>query len=286
MNNHRNIKVSDALRKGKRVLIRPIYMLFLVFFFLVPGILMYVFRENKNSLVLILGSIFSFVLGIILPFLWWGINVVKYKIWAANNVKDIHRFYEEAQVKNLIDERLFFKRIEIKTSRQEKDLLRFYERLGSERILVRDIDNSIKKNTVFKSSFQWNILIYLILMLGALYMYQTSHINYNGLLIFEAIFAFLICLDIYKTLKYKYVLKIDDKFISYKDGKVVIDWKDVIGYSAIPRINNIPSKLIISTISGNQELTFESFGKIKMDEIIDVLNENKHRFEINHSLVR
>ena len=77
--NHQNIKVSDALKKGNRWINFPAYILLFFFIFIVPAILLYVFRNNKNSTTLIVFGISSVILGVILPILWWSVNIVKYK---------------------------------------------------------------------------------------------------------------------------------------------------------------------------------------------------------------
>lgn len=284
MNNYQSIKVSEALKKGKKWLVVPAVFLIIFFFLIVPAILMYFFRNDKNSMFLAIGGVSSILLGIISPFVWYAINVVKYKIWAGRNVKDIHRFYEDAQIKNLINETSFFRKIEIKSTTQKKDLLHFYERLKAEKVLIRDINNAIEKETIFKSSLKWNILVFLILMFGMFYLYQSGRYNLKVTLFFIGVLTLLIGYDLYKIYRHKYILKINNELISYKDGKILIYWKDVISYFTIPGIQNTPSKLIINTITKEHELLLESFGKIKLDRILDVLNENKHRFEINQSL--
>ncbi|MFH4965988.1 hypothetical protein V8G69_13380 [Gaetbulibacter sp. M235] len=284
MNNHQNIKVSEALKKGNKWLVMPSISLMLFFFLVTPAALMYFFRDDKNSILFIVLSISSFVLGVIVPISWWSINVVKYKIWAGNNVKDIHRFYREAQIKNLIDERPFFRKIEIKTEKQKKELLRFYKRLNSEKVLVRDINNAILRETIFKSTLKWNILIYLILMIGLFYMCLAGKYNLKNSLILASVFLVLIGLDLYKIYKYKFILKINDTLISYKDDKILVYWKDIVSYFTIPGIQYNPSKLIINTVDGTHELLLENYGKIKLDKVLDVLNENKHRFDINESV--
>lgn len=283
LKSHQNIKVSDALKKGIRWINFPAYILLFSFIFIVPAILLYVFRNDKNSTTLIVFGISSVVLGIILPIFWWSINIVKYKIWAGYNVKDIHRFYIEAQSKNLINESKFFKRLEIKSQTQKKELSKFYERLNSENRLIRDINNSISKETIFKSGLGWNIAIYSVLSIASVFLYFFGNYNLRFTLIIQSVLLFLIGVDIYKMLKHKYILKINDTLISYKDDKSVIYWKDIAHFITIPGIGYNPSKLIISTENENLELTLENYGSIKLSRVIDVLNENKHRFEVKQS---
>ncbi len=285
MNNNQNIKVSEALKKGQKRLVIPSVALMLFFFLIAPAILMYVFKDDKNSAIFAVGGVTSILFGIISPFIWWGINVVKYKIWAANNVKDIHRFYEEAQIKNLIDERKFFKRLELKTTKQKKELQRFYNRLKAEKVLIRDVNHDIERETIFKSSLKWNIVLFIMLICGMGFLYQTGRYNLKGTLIITGILIILIGYDLYKIFRYKYILKINSEIISYKDNKTLIYWKDVINYFTVPGIQNTPSKLIINTLDNEHVLILESYGKIKLDRILDVLNENKHRFEINQSSI-
>ena len=150
--------------------------------------------------------------------------------------------------------------------------------------MIRDINNTIERETIFKSSLKWNVLIYLGLLCGLFYLHKSESYDLKMTLIIASVFSALIVYDLYKIYRYKYILKINNELISYKDDKTLIYWGDVMSYFTVPGIQNTPSKLIINTIEKEHELLLESFGKIKLDRILDVLNENKHRFDINQSV--
>ena len=116
MNLNQNIKVKDALRRGQNRINYVCVSVAIVFLAVVPLFLVFVFRNDQNNIVLITGGISSVLIGIFFPFYWWLKETVRYKIWAGKNVKDIHRFYEEALSKKYITEHKFLKKFEMNRS--------------------------------------------------------------------------------------------------------------------------------------------------------------------------
>ncbi|MFD0963194.1 hypothetical protein [Pseudofulvibacter geojedonensis] len=279
---NQNIKVSEALKEGVKRINIPCYSILIFFVFLLPATLFYIFRHDGNNKILIVGCIASFIIGFIGPLIWSLIATVKYKIWAGENVKDIHRFYNEACTRGLIYEGKFLQKLELRSKKQKERLSHFYSRLENNKELIRDLDDSISKETVFKSREKYTILIFSILLFALLFF--TDELNTRKTMFLGGISVLCILYSVFKMFRYKFILKVDRDKIIYKDNKEVIYWNDVLDYQSIPGMGNTPSKLIIVTKNDNLELEMNGFGKLKMNRIIRVLNEYKHRFEIRQQV--
>lgn len=280
MSYQQNIKVSEALKKGQRWINIPAVLILCFFMFVCLPILLYAFREDKNNVAVSILGVSFILLGIILPFVWYGINVVKFKIWVGKNVKDIHRFQEEALNKKLINESKFFKRIEIKSQSQKIELKKFYyNRLKEDRKLVIDINKEVERDTFFKPSLT-NSIIFIMLIVGMFFFKEFYEDNRRLLYGFGGIGLGFVIWDLFKYFRYTYILKINDEYISYKNNKEIVYWKNIQNFNIILGYYNRPTELNINTIDKNYSWTLDNFFKQKTNKVLNVLNENKHRFDL------
>jgi hypothetical protein len=256
----------------------------LVFLAIIPLLLVYIFRGNQNSTGFIITGITSVVLGVALPVIWWLKETVNYKIWAGKHVKDIHRFYEEALSKHFITERRFLKKLEIKSSFQKKELNKFfYHRLDQKRALIQDVNTNIDNETIFKSNSISTIIIWIILIAAALYSSYAGYFNDRMVYFIVGAGSLLIIFELYKMYKYGFILKINRDYISYKDDKEKIFWQNIEAFETVRAFQYNPAKLNITTTEGSFSLQLDGIGNIRLNKVLDVLNENKHRFDIKQS---
>lgn len=285
MNHNQNIKIAEALKRGQKRINFVCVFMAILFLAIVPLSLSIIFINDQGNTGLIISGVTSIVLGITLPIIWWLKETVNYKIWAGKRVKDIHRFYEEALSKHYITERPFFKKFEIKSDFQEKELNRFfYDRLDKQREIIPDVNNNIENETVFKSNGISTIIIWVILIVGALYSIYAGYFEDRMGYFIIGIGSLLIFFELYKMYKYSYILKINREFISYKDDKEKVYWKDIEAYETVRARQHNPTKLNIHKVNGNLELQLDGIGNMRLNKVLDVLNENKHRFEIKQSV--
>lgn len=293
MNSIKNISVDAALKKGVRWINIPCYTLMFSFFLLFPAILLNFYKDDSNNIFLIIGCISCIILAFVSPFIWYSLTVVKYKIWASKNVKDIHRFYNEAISKKIINDSNFFRKLEIKSKNQRTELNKFYERLGSERVLVRDYNVEIESETLFKANHNFNVFLYVAFTIFSIYLYFSNYSNNKrSILLIGFVSLGLLIYEVYKKNKYNYILKINRDFIAYKDEEIKIYWKDVLKYDTSVRYSSTSGKfnakfsLNIITNDKNYELPLEGIYKIGVNKIITVLNENKHRFDVKNQSMK
>ncbi len=89
------VSVNDAIKRGKYLLTYPTLAMFIICI-LAPLVLsMYGFCPPWF---MILGMVFS----IIPAWIWWSFNVVKWKVWAFSNVRNVHELKRKAIKENLI----------------------------------------------------------------------------------------------------------------------------------------------------------------------------------------
>ncbi|MFY8189262.1 MAG: hypothetical protein ACOVLC_15065 [Flavobacterium sp.] len=285
MNNIKNVSVSEALKKGLFWLSVPGYILMFLFLLLFPAILIYVFHGDENSIYLAIGGVSSIFLGILLPMTWYFWMVVKYKIWAAKNVKDIHRFYNDVVAKKIINESSFFKKLEIVTKSQKPELYRFYKRLSSEKTLVRDPNPKIESETLINQEYKIYFFIFIPVLIY--FSYQFIVIK-DEQITYIILSAALIIYGFYKKFRYKFVIKVNRDFISYKNDELKIEWKDIIKYEVnmnhgvYTGIYNVKFYLDIQTQEKKHHLYLEGLSKKSTNKLIDVLNENKYRFDLKN----
>lgn len=290
MDNFKNIKVSKALKKGFDWINVPCYAFLFFFMFIIPSLLIYIFSNDQNNPIFITSVIISFILSFSLPFFWYFITVVKYKIWASKNVNDIHRFYEEAKSKKLIYETNLFRSLEIKSKTQKIELDKFYERINSEKKIVIDINPEIESDTYFKKSYKINIILFSVLTILFFLLQIDNGFSNKLMLKISIILVAFLAYEIYKSIKNNnnFTLKINRDYISYKNDELKIFWVDIISYDTTINFGTTAGhmtakpKLIILTKTGNQILELEGFTKWQLNKIINVLNENKHRFEVKN----
>lgn len=285
LNHNQNIKITEALKRGRHRINMPCVSMVIVFLVVVPLLLAFVFRNDQNNTGLIISGITSVVLGIVLPIIWWLKETVNYKIWAGKHVKDIHRFYEEALSKQFITERRFFKTLEIKSELQKRELNRFfYKRLDEQRVIIPDVNNEIESETTFKSNGISTIIIWIILIAATIYSSYAGYFEDRMVYFIIGAGSLLIIFELYKMYKYSYILKINRDYISYKDDKEKVYWEDIKAFETAKAMQYNPAKLYISTTNGKLTLQLDGIGNIKLNKVLDVLNENKHRFDIKQSV--
>jgi hypothetical protein len=89
------VSVNDAINKGKWVLTFPTIGIMLICIFTPLGLSMFGICPAWFT---VLGMIFS----VIPAWIWWSFNVVKWKIWAFSNVRNVHELKRKAIKENLI----------------------------------------------------------------------------------------------------------------------------------------------------------------------------------------
>ena len=110
-----NITVNQAIRKGKWEVNGPTYLIFFggLLSSLIGGALI------KSTHIMGWGSLCSIIFGI----LWWSISITKWRIWAFENVRNVHELRQEAINAQLIHpEGSWLERLEIRNDNQKRKI--------------------------------------------------------------------------------------------------------------------------------------------------------------------
>lgn len=89
------ISVDEALSKGQRMLNIPVFIISFVFFTM--GIVFLILKVWPIWVTFV-----SIILGFILSWLWWSFMITKWRLWAFENVRNVHELKKRAIQNKLI----------------------------------------------------------------------------------------------------------------------------------------------------------------------------------------
>jgi len=166
------ITVDEALRKGKRDINLPVY----VIMFGIIGLSIYlVTAQNYPGWYIVAGIVCGFVFG----WLYWSFAITKWRLWAFENVRNVHELKQRAIKDKLIwTDGSFFGRTEIRTADQKQRLINLQDKFNKPDIFNEDY--SIPVETIVYYSKTKGLLqaIFMIAVFaGGLYVVIHEH-NY------------------------------------------------------------------------------------------------------------
>jgi len=222
------ITVTEAIDRGRRMINYPVRIIrftviigsiFVVIFFSLPGWLVPV----------------GILAGFIASWFYWSIVITKWRIWAFENVRNVHELKQRAIKEKLMwKDGSFFEKTEIRTA-DDKEKLQSLEG----KFLQNDVfvdDSSVPDETVVyysktKNFFQMGIM--LIAMGGGIYLLAVSASYLAGGLLtaFGAFFSFK---------EYRQATNTSPQIILNSKGVETIstpfyEWKDIANDEAVAR---------------------------------------------------
>ncbi|RKR11206.1 hypothetical protein C8C83_2906 [Flavobacterium sp. 90] len=258
----KTITVREALNKGR---LKLVYLPILIITgFIGLGIIL---KENQLSgnwifpLTLILGFVFGWIA--------WSYFVNKWKIWAFENVQNVHELKRKAIEEKLIWESgSWFEKTEFK-SPEQKTKLKSLEK----KFLTKDIytdDNTVPIETKIYYSISTSIINTLI------YVFSFGFIAYY---VFENIWIIITVVGVGVLLTYNHFKKIIDRKPQLIINSLGIQLKDkkVIPWNKIRNDKVLYNYLVFN----NTEIEIE-YLNIKNDELENLLHVYRVRFENNN----
>lgn len=236
------VSVKKALIKGHLMVNVPV-----IVFLFGPGFLTYYLSEQY-----ILPSwsvLIASLIGFILAWLTWSIMITKWRVWAFENVRNVHELKKKAIEQKLIwEDGATFEKTEIRSKSQKEKLNKLEEKFETEDQFYEDITLASKTEITYTKTHKYFELFGSItLIIGGIYFvtYQTKPGYVLG--------AFLILLGI----------------LSAKDNLKLF-------------LNN-KTQLIID----NKGITTENSGFVKWSNIEDeeIIYETDFRNNIKHYLI-
>lgn len=249
-----NVTVSEALSKGRKTLVY--FPMVLIFGFI--GIAFYV-----GSLDLVEGYVIALIvlLGIILACLSWSINVNKWKIWAYENVRNVHELKRKAIEEKLIwNDGSWFEKTEFKSYEQKQKLNHLEKKFLEKDVYVDDI--TIPKETqIFysKGMILFGLVFGLFFIGVTVYFYFRNDNKDLFFLLPGGLGIYFIYTSIVKIIKKEPQISINSEGIKlYK--------KDLMSW------DNITNDFVIKRKSGKQIKCYLAFD-FKIDRLEVELNE-------------
>jgi len=166
------VTVDEALRKGKRNINLPVY---IILFGMIGLSVYFVSVKNFSGWYNAAGVIGGFVFG----WLYWSLAITKWRLWAFENVRNVHELKQRAIKEKLIwPDDSFFRRTEIQTADQRQRLINLENKFSRPDIF--NDDYSISLETIVYYSKIKGLLqsIFMVLVFaGGLYLITQEH-NY------------------------------------------------------------------------------------------------------------
>lgn len=164
-----NITVADALNKGK---IKLVYLpMCLLFLSIGSGFFLQHLQILDGWIIPV-----SFVVGFILSWLAWSYFVAEWKIWAFENVRNVHELKRKAIEQKLIwNDESWFNKTQI-ISYEQKQKLNYLDKKFLEKDVYKD-DLNVPKETFIhysKASLIFGIVIGLAFVIGGFYFFETN----------------------------------------------------------------------------------------------------------------
>ncbi|MEC4005263.1 hypothetical protein OX283_011390 [Flavobacterium sp. SUN052] len=187
------VTVAQAISKAKWTINTPSLIILFGMFF--GSIILYT-EKYFNGWIIALGSI----LGIVFAWLFWSLSIVKWKIWAFENVRNVHELKRKAIQNNLIwKDDSWFNKTEIINYEQKQKLKRL-----EKKFLEKDVyydDSSVPKETIVNFS-KGGIVFGFVFGIGAIvlgiYTFLQERNNYF-ILLFVAFGLYFLFITIKKA---------------------------------------------------------------------------------------
>lgn len=205
----RQVSIDEALKKGKVLLIWvPMIIMFCCFGL---GILILILLNKIGYIIPLAASLF--VSAFVIPWIWWSLQVVKWKIWAFTNVENIKGLEKRAIATQLIwPHGSWFEKTEIKSKEEKLILNEIYKKLETA-IPTREkvFDNSLPNQFIIKYPIA-NVYFYVLMMAIGIYLvYEDRLVLGTAAIIGSGYLAF----DLFKKIsKKQFVMKLDQKGVT------------------------------------------------------------------------
>jgi hypothetical protein len=265
-----NVSVEQALRRGRWQLK---YLPMIVTFGCIGGGFFLSDQNIFDGWIIPVGFLVGFSMG----WLVWSYFVMEWKIWAYENVRNIHELQRKA-----VDEKLiwangsWFEKTEFKNYEQKQKLKQLDKKFLEKDIFKDDI--SVPKETIIYYS-RITILVLLILFLGVSFLgtYLLIEKEYFGLILL--IFGLFLSFNQIKKLKDKAPqIILNDKGIKLKNENL-IPWSKIYNDRVFSQSNG---KSSTNYVAFNDEKIVIDELSIKFNELENLLHVYRVRYENNN----
>ena len=251
------ISVNKAIIRGHLIVNVPVFVCIIG----IPALSFYLSNQN---LIPKWGIGIGFVLGFVIAWLVWSFMITKWRIWAFENVRNVHELKKRAIQEKLIwNDGNIFEKTEIRTLEDKKELKKLEKKFDKEDVYREDY--SLPPKTIIKYSKSLGLfeLIISILIIGVGIYFITKGTNKSYVL-----GGIMGLIGIYSSIK---ELR---KFLNNKP-QIIIDKKGIETITAeFKNWSNIESEEVIQEGYGKSAKSYltywydeEIFEKIEIDQL-------------------
>lgn len=243
------VTVEQAIKKGIRLINYPVWTIFII------AMLSPIYFTIKE-IIPVWAFFICFILAIFLPILYWAFMVTKWKLWAFENVRNVHELKKRAIQERIIrEDNSFYEKLEIRNFEEKEKWKTLQKKFNISDIFKDDLTIpdetkiyfSKRKNYTEFIIFSFCLLIPIMIFLNKGYISGT-------------IFLIVIIFLIYKSLKN--IINNSPQIIINNKGIQTISsnfhkWDEIINDEAI-KIGKY-SHLIYNHPNGEVELNIEDY---------------------------
>lgn len=266
-----NVTVQQALTRGK---IRLIYLpLILLLSSIVTGVYLKAFESFDGWVIGI-----SVIVGFLLSWLAWSYYVVKWKVWAFENVRNVHELKRKAIEQRLIwNDDSWFNKTEI-LNYEQKQKLKQLEKKFLEKDVYHD-DSSVLRETVIyfsKTTMFIEFLIGVFMITSGIYFYVTESSGYFWMLL-PLLGLFSLITSLKKYFDKAPQIIINSEGIKLKNMELT-PWNQIHNDRVFNELNG---KYSTNYLAFNGEKISIDNLDVKFDELESLLRVYRVRFERN-----
>jgi hypothetical protein len=270
-----NVTVDQAIARGRKLCV------------FLPGILLFsfmlgspfVYAFTKNAWFLITGI----VLGFLLSWFSWAFFVVRWRIWAYSNVRNIHELKKRAIERQIMHkDGHFINKTEIKTA-QQRYILQQLEVRFKERDIFKDDEDVPNETYIYLSKnkiYSGMVAGVLVFGLGVYILCITDNLKDRLFsLLLMGVGIFMVRQDIKKLRHFKPVMVLSDEGIRLQ-GRPLLPWNVIYNDLVMPKSDGREKKDVLEFQhpGGFETIEIEAF-KIKKDRLRHLLKVYRGRFE-------
>ncbi|WP_314242998.1 hypothetical protein [Empedobacter tilapiae] len=153
------VTVDEAISKGHRMITYPV----MVIMFGTIGITLYL---GSQKLIPAWGFLLGFILAFVFAWLWWSFMITKWRLWAFDNVRNVHELNKRAIQEKLIwSNNSIFGKTEIRTTKEVEKLNTLSNKFNQEDFFQDDL--TVADETIIYYSKSKNF-VEMAIMLGCL----------------------------------------------------------------------------------------------------------------------
>ncbi|OMP30345.1 hypothetical protein [Mangrovimonas sp. DI 80] len=184
------ITVDKAIKRGHLIVNAPV-------FIAISGCPSLAFYLSKQNLIPDWGTGIAFLIGFILAWLIWSFMITKWRIWAFENVRNVHELKKRAIQEKLIwNDGKIFEKTEIRNSEDRRKLKKLEKKFELEDEYREDYSLPPKMKIYYSKSYTYFELGFSILIIGVGIYFFTKGANKPYIL-----GAIMTAIGLYNTVK-------------------------------------------------------------------------------------